>query len=169
MKRILLNLSQYSNNDCIAVAVTPCSTHITALATTPVTAFAAAVTDYAAAAGQTSLNWDALRVGSGNLYAPFKAPVDAIWVSTPTAAGDFASSVFTGSAAGSANNFNTQSASVKAAGTAVTPATLAAADAYATAAGGQTLPSVTALTTNLDTMVATFAPFGTPYSTVSTL
>jgi hypothetical protein len=132
-----------------------------------VTNFAAAVATYAAAAGQTALNWDALRVGSGNLYTPFKAAVDAIWVSTPTAAGSFENAVFTGSSAGSATNFNTQSASVKAAGTAVLPATLTAADAYATAAAGQSLPSVTALTMNLDTMVTTFAPFGNPYSTVS--
>jgi hypothetical protein len=151
----------------IAAAVTCCSAHITTLAATPLPAFAAPVAAYAAPAGQTAPNWDALRVGSSTLYTAFKAAVDAIWVPTP--AGDFASTVFTGSAAGSAANFNTQSASVKAAGAAVTPALLTAADLYATAAAGQSLPDVTALTTNLDTMVATFAPFGTPYSTVSKL
>jgi hypothetical protein len=127
------------------------------------TNFAAAVTAYAAGGGQTAGNWDALRTGSGNKYGPFKAALDAIWVPTP--AGDFASSVFTSTA----NTFNTQSATVRAAGAAVTPAVLNAADNYAMAAAAQSLPSVASLTTNLDTIVTAFVPFGTPYSTVSSI
>ncbi|WIA38305.1 hypothetical protein OEZ86_001645 [Tetradesmus obliquus] len=140
--------------------LTGLSGHITALASTPLIDFAAAVTTYAAGGGQTGPNWNALRSGVvGNKYDPFIAALDVIWVPT---AGDFASSVFTSTA----GTFNTQSASVEAAGAAVTPALLLAADNYAVAAAGQTLPSVTALTTNLDTLVTAFTPFGTPYSTV---
>lgn len=142
-----------------SVTAVMCSGHITALGA-PMTAFAAAVTTFLG--GQTQGNWDALRPGNGDLYTPFKAALDAIWVPT---AGDFASSMFTTTA----NTFNSQSASVEAAGAAVTPALLLAADNYAVAAAGQTLPSVAALTTNLDTLVTAFAPFGTPYSTVSSL
>jgi hypothetical protein len=130
--------------------------------------FAAAVATYTAGGGQTALNWDAIRTSSGNLYTPFKNALDTIWVSTP--AGDFAGSEFAATN-GEVNDFNSQSVLVEGAALAVTsnPTVLGDADAYAVAAAGQSLPSVASLTTNLDSLVTSFTPLGTPYSTVSSM